>query len=432
MKNKIFFSEGRLVFKTPAPVPGQAPGKKEAFVPKAESALVATATAVAEHQQGQAEVQAATAKAAEGMRTQLEVGKLKEQLGEENYATLLSNVGMNNELFEETLHNFEIGKVAERKIKVEVSKRLQARNMAGLAVLANAVEGNLKTVLTEMYSETIINNIRSHLNGLKPAYNEYMEEHPGTVFKYAVILDSDDQASVEITSPPNWASHLVTFKKDNPEKTAEEVKSAQEIKTQAASLAKTPLGKLLKMVGFKDEHFQKVVSGENVAGIFLFGLFGYKQAGIGEAYAGLVDMVPEEQKPYLKSLEKKAGGTKMAANTEKEAEKVRATAFEKIISTGQVEKNFVMDTKYEIPEGKGIDVNLSNGGKMTIPKGVKAYAEGRPLNTDSEDRVYEAKDTQTAPIRLTGSIPAGVKFSGKIGFKKVPFGSAEKKAEQSA
>jgi len=212
-----------------------------------------------------------------------------------------------------------------------------------------------------------------------------------------------------------WAKKNVKTTK----KSAETVAKNPDIE----EFAKSPLGKIFKFLkgeGGKN-WLQLMAEGKAPIAVFIAGLFGYKIGA--DAYGGVVDMLPAKYKNKIDDLQKMAGGSRWSAKAyakkrpkgKEVAGKVQGVNkkfFEYAVKDNDVPKGGMrLDVDYKLLAGEKLEMDLSGGGKVVLPKGIKANVNGALSN---------AGETYTSgKVVFKNLIPKGTVFTGKIAFTKV-------------
>jgi|GEM_PF-2142783 len=181
-----------------------------------------------------------------------------------------------------------------------------------------------------------------------------------------------------------------------------------------------------------DQLYSDVLKGDNFIAkwfIFIFGGGAMLDGGVADIEASIKDMDPK-YRGILNTLQKIASNSPLSLK--KTAEQLAAPAAEILgLDKGKFaeavkdsskipEKTFKLTEGFDGVEGQKLVVTLKDGAEMVLPKGQKIRANDKDEVAGEKDDKGNAVDRtfKDVVLNVTGAIPAGTTFRGKVQFKQ--------------
>ncbi len=331
------------------------------------------------------------------------------------------------------------------------SESITTIDVAGL--LSNLYAVSAKSSLNKKIGEMRLGDFAQKVGDVQYAMN------------YAVSFENDELVS-KITSTltdPDFKAAHDSFLKDNPVPTKEskEVEAADNARLDRAKKFKSSFaGKILGYMGIvtledaprdsdgnviseskdekkaredrNDQKYSDALKGDNFIAkwfIFIFG-GGAMLDGGGADVAESIASIDPKFKPMVENLQKMAKGSplnleKTAAQLAAPVQEILALDKDKFLSVladvkNMPEKSFKLKDGFDGVAGQKLVVTLAGDAEMILPKGQKIRVGDKDESASEKDDNGGAKDKifKNAILNITGSIPAGTMFKGKVQFKQ--------------
>lgn len=277
--------------------------------------------------------------------------------------------------------------------------------------------------------------------------------------RYGVTFDNDELVTTvsSTSTDPDFKGAHEKFSKDNPVPTKESM-AAEEVDKARLDRAKkfksSFAGKMLGFMGIinvgegptgetsdqkalrEDLAYADALKGNNFIAkwfIFIFGGGAMIDGGVADIEDSMKDMDPK-YKGMLTNLQKMTGNSPLSLK--KTAEQLAAPVaailaldkdkFGEALkdATKIPEKGFTLNEGFDGVAGQKLVVILKDGAEMILPKGKSIRANDKVENANEKDDKGAEKDRSFKDIvlNITGPIPAGTVFKGKVQFKQEKIG----------
>ena len=329
----------------------------------------------------------------------------------------------------------------------KMKKIFDGNKIKPFAVLFKGVpEAKVGELLAAIYTKGITGDLKKKME----KYNGFLKAAPAgedrKITDYKITLVSEQPGSAEIALlPEEVATKYEEFKKaaETPAQSAQEIQAAQDEQAKIDQIEGTWVGKLLRMFGYDEvaegdksglTGFQKLVRGKDWFGMFLLGLFGYKDLAPG--YEDIVSALPESVQSPIRSLEegaRKSNFGKLAEKGLQNLERVTAGISANRLSAEELAKKFgenperkmvLADEKalrlgsnYTI--GKILKITLPIGGRLIVP----SSKDGEVLREVTMEKIDFSQETglwdvtnntnEQKVYQFTGVLPKDTMILGK-------------------
>ena len=310
------------------------------------------------------------------------------------------------------------------------------------ASLLKVSEEDAAKGLAIIYTKNVMAKMKTDL----AAYPAYFDAAPSkaedkkiTGYVLNIISQAADGFAVTYKPDEAWTKYK-QFHPDAAPGTPQLTSTQAEIATK---MQETWVGKFLGFMGYdqvgKDglTGFQRIAAGKDFFGIFLLGLFGYKDFAPG--YDALVRSLPKSLQDPIRSLEK----SNLVANAGKAMENLTAklSEIEKAVNAESLsgddfgarlatpekkfllgDKAFKLSSKYDIPNTKVLKVTVPKGGRLVIPKSSDLSELGSQVSyekTGEKEGLYDYTHSGEEPkiYQFEGVLPADLIVSGNKDIK---------------
>lgn len=272
--------------------------------------------------------------------------------------------------------------------------------------------------------------------------------------RYAVTFNNDELVSTvsSTSTDPDFKAAHEKFLKDNPAPTKEsaEVEVADKARLERARKLKTSFaGKMMGFMGIvnvgeaptgetptekalrEDLAYADALKGNNFVAkwfIFIFGGGAMIDGGVADIEDSMKDMDPK-YKGMLTNLQKMGGNSPLSLKKMGEQLAAPVAAIlaldkgkfgEALKDTTKIpEKGFNLSEGFDGVAGQKLVVTLK-GAEMILPKGKSIRANDKEESAKEKDDKGVEKDRSFKDIvlNITGPIPAGTIFKGKVQFKQ--------------
>lgn len=340
--------------------------------------------------------------------------------------------------------------------KENIAKKIESdlkKNKVDLKKFLDFVGGKEEDVaaaVAEIYASSITEKAESEFKAKYPKFEEFLKANPkyaGGSILFNVKFNQFTEAKEETVFTIDPADFDKTYqefaaKTADAEKPKEKVDALREAKI--AALEGSMLGWFLVTMGFvKKGEFDQVYSGQNGIANKIVSIFG---GGAllkdGAAYEKMKKKAKPKIAGQLAKWEKAAQGSMLSLASvevgEEDAAKAKEAAakapeytsvgpkdlgklFEgktvRGIDESKMKVGIKLNSTFEMgrpKRPKSVKIDLSDGGKMILPKG-KEYNNGKIVNSSKADEVLTF-DLDDKSVEISGDIPAGTVFQGKIDF----------------
>lgn len=277
--------------------------------------------------------------------------------------------------------------------------------------------------------------------------------------RYAVTFNNDELVSTvsSTSTDPDFKTAHEKFLKDNPVPTKEsaEVEAADKARLDRAKKLKSSFaGKMMSFMGIinvgeapegetppqkelrENMAYADALKGNNFIAkwfIFIFGGGAMIDGGVADIEDSMKDM-DSKYKGMLTNLQTMAGNSPLSLKKmgEQLAAPVAAILaldkgkFGEALkdATKIPEKGFTLNEGFDGVAGQKLVVTLKDGAEMILPKGKSIRANDKEENANEKDDKGVEKDRSFKDIvlNITGPIPAGTVFKGKVQFKQEKIG----------
>lgn len=414
--------------------------KKKAEQEKAAGAAAVVAVAAEQRDETKRNVEGErTVKA--GTKEQL--GALKTVLGDEvKLRDFYGAASLEGKVFQESLLDEPKFLATEHSaLERAVLEALKDKDLSPLAEMVGAQGEDLKEVVALFYVGAFLDKLKAAYHPKFDRFKEYADQAGGADLAYKLTVGVNGAPAIEFYPAEVVKAYDEYVEKTKataaqPQKDADEIAEQAKVEADAKELSKSPIGKLLGILGYgkKGEDgktgFERLASGQDFLGAFILGLFGYKEF-VGDGYQGIVDMMPAKYQRMVQGWEKKAEKSKLHAKWQKkdgaaegaEGETVAsyppvsADLFGKLLKGDPApEHGFKLDEEFMIEEGKMLKVDLKDA-EVIVPAGKELLVAGNKRGLPDKDDVIEGGENVAVEIFKT--LPKGLIFKGAPKFELV-------------
>lgn len=407
--------------------------------------------AAAKKAAAKAETKTAAKKGLEKGKTGIKLDKLKSTMGTQ-YQEVVGVLNLSGEKFGGGVGrdlNFSGG--PKDLIAQKIESALKEVDLKKFLDFVGGDEKTAPVTIAEIYATSIAEKAGSEFNTKYPKFDKFLEantKYSGIKILFNVKFDQFS-ASKEPTKfafdPTDFKKAYQEFAKPTGEKPKEKPKAKIDKLRNAkiAALEGSMLGMFLVAIGVvKKGEFDKVYSGQNGIANKIISIFGggnllkdeiaYKKMKKNpkSKIAGQLTRWEKAARGSVLSLASVEVGDEDVAKAKEATEKAKAYTsvspknlgkiFEgqKVngIDESKMKVGIKLNSTFEIggkKQPKSIKISFEKDGKMILPKG-KTIENGKIVPGKTES--YGYKDTVDVGIEISGNIPAGTIFQGKMDF----------------